>query len=60
VHDLPGDELGHRDPDDVGCGVEVGDDAPHLRCGQPARLRAEPEHDLVAVDGVDIEMDGDP
>ena len=56
---MAGDELGHRDPHDVGHGVEVLDNAPHLRCGQPARLRAQPEHELVAVDGVDIEMDGD-
>ena len=59
MHDLPWDELGHRDPDHVGDGVDVLDDAPHLRCGQPARLGAQPEHELVAVDGVDVEMDGD-
>jgi hypothetical protein len=58
VHDLPWDELGHRDPDHVGDGVDVLDDAPHLRCGQPARLGAQPKHDLVAVDGIDVEMDG--
>jgi len=56
---LAGDELGHRDPDDLGHGVDVADNAPHLGAGQPARLSAEPEHDLVAVDGVDVEMDGD-
>jgi hypothetical protein len=60
VHDLAGDELGDDDPDDIGCGVDVVDNAPHLRCGQPARLRAQPEYELVAVDGVDVEVDGDP
>jgi hypothetical protein len=33
------DELGDRDPDDVGEGVEVLDDAPHLRAGRPPGLR---------------------
>ena len=60
MHDLAGDELGHGEPDDVGDGVEVVDDAPHLGCGQPVRFSAEPEHELIAVDGVDVEMDGDP
>ena len=60
VHDLPGGELGDGEPDDVGNGVEVGDHAPHLRAGQPVRFSAEPEHDLIAVDGIHIEMDGDP
>jgi hypothetical protein len=50
VHDLAGDELGDREPDDVGDGVEVVNNAPHLGCGQPVRLSAEPEHELVAVD----------
>jgi drug/metabolite transporter (DMT)-like permease len=39
-------------------GVEVGDDAPHLRAGQAVRLGAQAEHELVAVDRVDVEVDG--
>ena len=58
VHDLPGDELGDREPDYVHDGVEVGDDAPRLRAGQAVRLGAQAEHDLVAVDRVDVEVDG--
>jgi len=57
VHDLAGDDLGDREPDDLGHGVEAVDDAPHLGGGRPARLGAQPEHELVAVDGVDVEMD---
>jgi hypothetical protein len=59
VHDLAGEELGDRDPDDLGHGVNVLDNAPHLRGGQSTRLGAQPQHELVAVDGVDVEMDGD-
>jgi hypothetical protein len=60
VHDLPRDELGDGEPDDVGDGVEIGHDAPHLRTDQPVRFSAEPEHDLIAVDGIHIEVDRDP
>ena len=38
--------------------VDVGDDAPHLRAGELAGLGAQAEHDLVAIDCVDVEMDG--
>jgi hypothetical protein len=38
VHDLAGDDLGDREPDNVG-GVEVLNDAPHLGCGQPVARR---------------------
>lgn len=34
----------------------VGDDPAHLSAGETARLN--PKHDLVAVDGVNVEMDG--
>jgi len=54
VHHLPGDELGDREPG----GVEVGDDAPRLRAGQAVRFGTQAEHDLVAVDRVDVEVDG--
>jgi hypothetical protein len=52
-------ELHDREPDDVRGRVDVGDDAPHLRAGEPARFGAEAEHDLVAVDRVG-EVDGGP
>jgi hypothetical protein len=58
VDHLPGDEFGHREPDDVHGAVEVGDDTPHLRAGQAVRLGTQAEDDLVAVDGVDVEVDG--
>ncbi len=35
MHDLPGEELGDGQREDVGCCRDVGDDAPHLRAGQP-------------------------
>ena len=48
MHDLAGDELGDGEPHDVGdARVEVVNNAPHLGCGQPVRLSAEPEHELV-------------
>ncbi len=59
VHDLPGKELRDREPDDIGRRVDVGDDAARLRAGQAARLGAESQHELVAVDGVDVEVDRD-
>ncbi len=59
VHDLPGKELRDREPDDIGRRIDVGDDATRLRAGQAARLGAEPQQELVAVDGVDVEVDRD-
>jgi hypothetical protein len=60
VHDLPGEELGDSQREDVGCCRDVGDDAPHLRAGQPFGDGAETEDNLVAVDGVDVEVDRHP
>jgi hypothetical protein len=60
VHDLAGDELGDGQADHVGACGHVGDDAPHLVAAQAVRDRAEPEDDLMAVDGVDVEVDRDP
>jgi hypothetical protein len=57
VHHLSGDELGDREPDDIDGLVDVSDDAPRLCTGQPVRFGAKTQHDLVAVDGVDIEVD---
>jgi hypothetical protein len=59
VHDLARDELSDRHPNDIGAGGDIVDDAPHLRRGQPSLLGAEPQHELVAVDGVDVEVDSD-
>jgi hypothetical protein len=36
VHDLAGDELGDGEPDDIGDGVKVVDDAPHLAVVSPS------------------------
>lgn len=60
MHDLPGEELGDGQREDVGCCRDVGDDAPHLRAGQPFGDGAETEDNLVAVDGVDVEVDCHP
>jgi hypothetical protein len=59
VHHLPRDELGDREPDDIDGLVDVGDDTSHLCAGEAARFGAQAEHDLVAVDGVDVKVDGD-
>src|SRR5699024_4561049 len=52
-------ELRDRQADDIGHGGEIGDHAPHLRTRQPAGDLPQSERGLIAVDGVDIEMDGD-
>jgi hypothetical protein len=57
VHHLPGNELSNREPDDIGGLVDVDDDASYLGTCQAGGLGAEAQHDLVAVDGVDIEVD---
>ena len=59
MHHLSRDELREREPDDVYSPVDVGDDAPHLGAREPVRFHAETEHDLVAVDRVDVEVDDD-
>ena len=53
---LSGDELGDCESDDVVAGPEVGDDPARLVDGQPVGLGAQAEDDLVAVDGVDVEV----
>jgi len=65
VHHLPRDELRDREPNDVDNLAYVGDDASDLCTGQAVGFGAETEHDFVAVDfvavdRVDVEMDGDP
>jgi hypothetical protein len=60
VHHLAREELGNREPDDVEGLFDVADDASHLCAGQAVRFGAEAEHDLVTVNGVDIEVDSDP
>jgi hypothetical protein len=59
VHHLSRDELSDREPDDVYGPVNLADDAPHLGAGEPVGFGAETEHDLIAVDRVDVEVDGD-
>ena len=60
VHDLPRDELGDREADDVDGLGDVGDDASDLCACQAAWYGAETKQDLVAVDRIDVEVDGDP
>ena len=59
MHHLSRDELRDREPDDVHGPVDIGDDAPHLGAREPVRFHAETEHDLVAVNRVDVEVDDD-
>ncbi|WND16409.1 hypothetical protein [Streptomyces violaceus] len=42
MHDLPGNELGDRETDDVTGPVDVGDDASHLTAGEPTGYEPEP------------------
>jgi hypothetical protein len=60
VHDLAGEELGDGEGDDVCCCGDVGNDAADLLAGQAVGNGAEAKDDLVAVDGVDVEVDGYP
>jgi hypothetical protein len=60
VHHLPGNELSNREPDEIGGLVDVGEDASYLGTCQAVRLGAEAQQDLVAVDGVDIEVNRHP
>jgi hypothetical protein len=53
VYDLPGDELGNGESDDIHGLIDVGDDASHLRNGQAVAFGTKAEHHLVAVDRVD-------
>jgi hypothetical protein len=59
VHHLSGDEFSDGESDDVRGAVDVSDDAPRLGAGEPVWFGAETEHNLVAVDCVDVEVDGD-
>lgn len=59
MHHLPRDELRDRGPDDIGRPVDVGDDPWHLGTRESVGFDAEAEHDLVAVDGVHVEVEGD-
>jgi hypothetical protein len=56
VHHLPRDEFGDRESHDVDGLVDPSD----LGTGQAVGFGTEAEHDFVAVDRVDVEMDGDP
>ena len=49
--DITRDELGDGQPDHVGRGRDVGDDAVDLFKSQATGFLAEAEHDFVAVDG---------
>ena len=57
MHDLSREEPCDRELDYIGSGVHVGDHAADLSTGQAVGDSAQPEHDLVAVDGVDVEVD---
>jgi hypothetical protein len=57
VHDLSRNELRDGKSDDIDGLVDISDDASHLCTGQAAGFGAEAEHNLVAVDGVDVEVD---
>jgi hypothetical protein len=60
VHDLPREELRHGEPDNVRNSGCVGNDPADLRAAKAVWLGAQAQHDLVAVDGVDIEVDRQP
>src|SRR5215213_4133708 len=57
VHDLSRNELPDGKSDDIDALVDISDDASNLRTGQAAGFGAQAEHNLVAVDGVDVEVD---
>jgi hypothetical protein len=58
-HHLPRDELRDSQSDDLHGSVNIGNDASHLLACQSVRFGSEAKHYLVAIDGVDIEMDID-
>jgi hypothetical protein len=58
VHHLPREVLRDGESEHVRGSSRVGDDPAHLSAGETARLNPNPKHDLVAVDGVNVEMDG--
>ena len=60
VHDLSWDELGNSESDDLDRPADVAENPLHLKTRQPIRFGAETQHDLVAVDRVNVEVDGDP
>jgi hypothetical protein len=60
MHHLPREILCDGESDHVLGGSCVGDDPAYLSTGEPAGLYAQPQHDFVAVDGVNVEMDRHP
>jgi hypothetical protein len=56
--DLTRDKLCNHQFDDIGDGTHVCDDSSHVVARQAIRLRTKTEDDLVAIDDIDIEMDG--
>ena len=56
--DLTRDKLGNRQANDIGDGAHVCDESSHVVARQAIRLRTQTEDDLVAIHGIDIEMDG--
>jgi hypothetical protein len=60
MHHLPREILRDGESDHVRGGSCVGDDPAYLSTGEPAGLYAQPQHDFVAVDGVNVEMDRHP
>src|SRR6266699_4239330 len=56
--DLTRDKLGNRQADDIGDGPHVCDESSHVGTRQAVRLRTKTEDNFVAIDDIDIEMDG--
>ena len=56
--DLTRDKLGNRQADDRGSGPHVCDESSHVGTRQAVRLRTKTEDNFVAIDDIDIEMDG--
>jgi hypothetical protein len=57
---LARDELGDGERDHIGGAAEVGDQTARLGAGETPTVPTQSQLNLVGVDGVDVEVDGDP
>ena len=59
MHDLSWDELGNGESDYLDRPVDIAEHPLHVNTRQPFWFGAEAQHELVAVDRVNVKVDGD-